>query len=126
MFTCGVVVTAMAVHPSAARPLPPRVVTVPYVSGQSTDGSTINSPFFAGANGGEGFRGVAVNSAGDHLVHVSLYAPPGFNQGVLSSNGGLAIPFLIAGAQEPAAVLGPGRLAGRIACGGHAEIAAAP
>ncbi len=82
--------------------LPPVNLTKLYRSGEVISGvGNINSPFFSGGNGGEGFRGVCINNSAGSFVHVGVYVNPGFNQALLDSAGGLGSPFLAAGLEAP-------------------------
>ena len=84
-----------------ARALPPRTASFLYQSGYNVSGvGLVNSPFFGGFNGGEGFRGLAVNNSSTSFVTVGIYADPGFNRAVLDSR--LApVPFMAAGMESP-------------------------
>jgi hypothetical protein len=92
---------AAVAAPAARAVLPAFTVEGLYRSGQPVPGlGQINSPFFSGANGGEGFRGVSINNSGVAAAIVSIYAAPGFNRAVLRSSDGVT-PFLAAGAEAP-------------------------
>lgn len=84
-----------------ARGLPPRTTAFLYQSGYNVTGvGLVNSPFYGGFNGGEGFRGVAINDAGTSFVTVGIYADPGFDRAVLDSRLS-PIPFMAAGVESP-------------------------
>lgn len=84
-----------------AQALPASSVARVYRSGQAIPGvGLINSPFFSGLNGGDGFRGVAVNNSGQVVAQVGVYANPGFDRAVLLSSTGLT-PYIAAGLEAP-------------------------
>jgi hypothetical protein len=91
---------------SIAGALPPATVSLLYQSGQNVPQvGSINHPFNAGAYGGSGFLGFAVNNSGSAYVNVSIYSAPPFvpgaaqtNQAVLFSGTGLS-PYLGGGVE---------------------------
>ncbi len=98
-----VTLCACGLAASVASALPPSSITVPFKTSNNVVGvGTINSIFLGGANGDDGFRGFASNDTGAYFVHAGIFANPGFDQAVLDQAGGLAVPYLAAGAEFPA------------------------
>ncbi len=102
MFALGAAASLAAV----ANALPPSTITTLYHSGDNVSQvGSINHPFNAGAYGGDGFLGFAINNSGNSFVHTSIYSAPPFitgagatNQAVLSSITGLT-PYLGGGVE---------------------------
>jgi hypothetical protein len=97
--------TAMVILAAAgtASALPPFTNTVPYRSGAAVTGvGTINSPFNPGLNGGNGFKGAAINSSGLSFVHAGIFANPGYDEVILRSDQ-WPVPYLAAGVESPLA-----------------------
>ncbi len=83
--------------------LPPRTTSFLYQSGYTVTGvGLINSPFFGGFNGGEGFRGLDIDNSSNSFVTVGIFADPGFNRAVLDSRLS-PVPFMAAGMESPLA-----------------------
>jgi hypothetical protein len=84
-----------------AKALPPKTASFLYQSGYNVSGvGQVNSPFFGGFNGGEGFRGLAINNSSTSFVTVGIFADPGFNRAVLDSRLS-PVPFMAAGIESP-------------------------
>ena len=80
--------------------LPASTKVMIYKNGNPVSGmGPINSPFnfTSGASvGGEAFRGLAINNAGDTFVRCGVYAPPPFIEAILKQSQGL-VPYVGAG-----------------------------